>query len=151
MGRNKAVAEFGKVHIAGFLAWFTWVFVHLMYLVEFENRILVLTEWVHNYITRNRGARLITARQAVTGDRLPDFDVAHEDGALAGVGGIGRKRAVDFEFERGLQRRAGFAARNRNRRLRKITWVAMGRPATLAVRVSGKARFSGTVTLSATR
>ena len=60
VGRNKAVADFGKLHIAGFLAWFTWVFVHLMYLVEFENRLLVLTEWVHNYITRNRGARLIT-------------------------------------------------------------------------------------------
>jgi NADH dehydrogenase len=61
IGRNKAVAEFGKLHIAGFPAWFTWVFVHLMYLVEFENRLLVLTEWVYNYITRNRGARLITA------------------------------------------------------------------------------------------
>ena len=60
VGRNRAVEEFGKLHIAGFLAWFTWVFVHLMYLVEFENRLLVLTEWVHNYITRNRGARLIT-------------------------------------------------------------------------------------------
>jgi NADH dehydrogenase len=60
VGRNKAVADFGKLHIAGFLAWFTWVFVHLMYLVEFENRVLVLMEWVHNYITRNRGARLIT-------------------------------------------------------------------------------------------
>jgi NADH dehydrogenase len=60
VGRNKAVAEFGKLHIAGSLAWFTWVFVHLMYLVEFENRVLVLMEWVHNYITRNRGARLIT-------------------------------------------------------------------------------------------
>jgi NADH dehydrogenase len=60
IGRNKAVADFGKLHIAGFLAWFTWVFVHLMYLVEFENRLLVLTEWVYNYITRNRGARLIT-------------------------------------------------------------------------------------------
>jgi NADH dehydrogenase len=60
VGRNKAVADFGKLHIAGFLAWFTWVFVHLMYLVEFENRLLVLTEWVHNYVTRNRGARLIT-------------------------------------------------------------------------------------------
>jgi NADH dehydrogenase len=60
VGRNKAVADFGKVHISGFLAWFTWVFVHLMYLVEFENRLLVLTEWVYNYITRNRGARLIT-------------------------------------------------------------------------------------------
>jgi NADH dehydrogenase len=60
VGRNKAVADFGRIHIAGFFAWFTWVFVHLMYLVEFENRLLVLTEWVHNYITRNRGARLIT-------------------------------------------------------------------------------------------
>ena len=60
IGRNKAVADFGFVHISGFFAWFTWVFVHLMYLVEFENRMLVLTEWVYNYITRNRGARLIT-------------------------------------------------------------------------------------------
>jgi NADH dehydrogenase len=60
IGRNKAVAEFGKVHISGFFAWFTWVFVHLMYLVEFENRLLVFVEWVYNYVTRNRGARLIT-------------------------------------------------------------------------------------------
>jgi NADH dehydrogenase len=60
VGRNKAVAEFGKLHIAGFAAWFTWVFVHLMYLVEFDNRLLVFTEWVYNYFTRNRGARLIT-------------------------------------------------------------------------------------------
>jgi NADH dehydrogenase len=60
VGRNRAVAEFGKLHISGFPAWFTWVFVHLMYLVEFENRLLVFVEWVYNYLTRNRGARLIT-------------------------------------------------------------------------------------------
>ena len=60
IGRNKAVADFGFIHISGFFAWFTWVFVHLMYLVEFDNRLLVLTEWVYNYFTRNRGARLIT-------------------------------------------------------------------------------------------
>jgi len=60
VGRNKAVAEFGKLHVAGFPAWFLWVFVHLMYLVEFENRLLVFVEWVYNYFTRNRGARLIT-------------------------------------------------------------------------------------------
>jgi NADH dehydrogenase len=60
VGRNKAVAQFGRLHIAGFLAWFVWVFVHLMYLVEFENRLLVFVEWVYNYLTRNRGARLIT-------------------------------------------------------------------------------------------
>ena len=60
IGRNRAVAEFGKLHVSGFPAWFTWVFVHLMYLVEFDNRLLVFTEWVYNYFTRNRGARLIT-------------------------------------------------------------------------------------------
>ena len=60
VGPNKAVAQFGRVHIAGFLAWFLWEFVHLMYLVEFENRLLVFVEWVYNYLTRNRGARLIT-------------------------------------------------------------------------------------------
>jgi len=60
IGRNKAVAQFGKLHISGFFAWFVWLFVHLMYLVEFDNRLLVLVEWVYNYITRNRGARLIT-------------------------------------------------------------------------------------------
>ena len=49
-----------RLHIAGFPAWFTWVFVHLMYLVEFDNRLLVFVEWVYNYFTRNRGARLIT-------------------------------------------------------------------------------------------
>ena len=60
VGRNRAVADFGRLHISGFLAWFTWVFVHLMYLVEFENRLLVFVEWVYDYFTRNRGARLIT-------------------------------------------------------------------------------------------
>jgi NADH dehydrogenase len=60
IGRNKAVADFGFMKISGFPAWFLWVFVHLMYLVEFENRLLVFVEWVYNYFTRNRGARLIT-------------------------------------------------------------------------------------------
>ena len=60
IGRNKAVADFGFMRVSGFPAWFLWVFVHLMYLVEFENRLLVFVEWVYNYITHNRGARLIT-------------------------------------------------------------------------------------------
>jgi NADH dehydrogenase len=64
IGRNKAVADFGWLHVAGFPAWFLWVFVHLMYLVEFENRMLVFVEWVYNYVTRNRGARLITNLKA---------------------------------------------------------------------------------------
>jgi NADH dehydrogenase len=60
VGRNRAVADFGVIHVAGFPAWFLWVFVHLMYIVEFENRLLIFVEWVYNYVTRNRGARLIT-------------------------------------------------------------------------------------------
>ena len=60
IGRNIAVAEFGRLHISGFFAWIVWLFVHLMYLVEFDNRLLVLIQWMYNYITRNRGARLIT-------------------------------------------------------------------------------------------
>jgi NADH dehydrogenase len=60
IGRNKAVAEFGRLHVSGPIAWFVWLFVHLMYLVEFDNRLIVLIEWIYDYVTRNRGARLIT-------------------------------------------------------------------------------------------
>jgi NADH dehydrogenase len=60
IGRNQAVADFGRLRIAGFPAWLLWVFVHIMYLVEFDNRVLVLVQWALNYITRKRGARLIT-------------------------------------------------------------------------------------------
>lgn len=60
IGRNQAVAAFGRLHISGPVAWLVWLFVHLMYLVEFDNRLLVLIEWIYDYLTRNRGARLIT-------------------------------------------------------------------------------------------
>jgi NADH:quinone reductase (non-electrogenic) len=61
IGRGAAVADlFGRVRFNGFLAWLAWLFVHLMYIVEFDNRLLVLTQWAWNYFTWNRGARLIT-------------------------------------------------------------------------------------------
>src|ERR1700691_1420852 len=60
IGRNKAVAAFGRLHLSGPIAWFRWCSLHLMYLVEFDNRLLVLVEWIYDYITRKRGARLIT-------------------------------------------------------------------------------------------
>jgi NADH dehydrogenase len=60
IGRAAAVADFGWLRISGFLAWLAWLFVHLMYLIEFGNRILVLMQWAGNYMTRNRSARLIT-------------------------------------------------------------------------------------------
>jgi NADH dehydrogenase len=69
IGRSKAVADLGVAHVSGFVAWVLWLFVHLMYLVGFENRVLVLIQWGWSYVTWNRGARLITGEQ-----RLPDLE-----------------------------------------------------------------------------
>ena len=64
IGRAAAVAQIGKLHFAGLPAWLLWLFVHLLYLVGFQNRIVVLIEWIYDYITYNRGARLITGPPA---------------------------------------------------------------------------------------
>jgi NADH dehydrogenase len=60
IGRNQAVADFGRLRMAGFPAWMVWAFVHILYLIEYDNKILVLVQWAFNYLTRKRGARLIT-------------------------------------------------------------------------------------------
>jgi NADH dehydrogenase len=60
IGRHAAVADLGWARISGRLAWLAWLFIHLINLVEFENRLLVLLQWGWNYFTRNRAARLIT-------------------------------------------------------------------------------------------
>ncbi len=59
IGRNAAVADFGKFQITGFLAWILWVFVHIGYLVGFNNRLLVMIKWAWNYIRRKSTARII--------------------------------------------------------------------------------------------
>ncbi len=71
IGRNKAVAVFGRRWaITGRLAWFLWLFVHIMYLVGFRNRISVLLQWAYAYLTFQRGVRLVTesAPHRATGD-----------------------------------------------------------------------------------
>jgi NADH dehydrogenase len=60
IGRAAAVGEIGPLRISGLLAWLVWLLIHLMYLVEFSNRILVFIHWGFLYLTFNRGARLIT-------------------------------------------------------------------------------------------
>jgi NADH dehydrogenase len=60
IGRSSAVADFGRIRFGGFLAWFLWSAVHVFFLIEYENRVLVATRWLWNYVTRNRGTRLIT-------------------------------------------------------------------------------------------
>jgi len=64
IGRNAAVADLGWLRLSGFLAWLLWLFIHLLYLVQFQNRLLVLAQWMWNYITRNRSALLIPERDA---------------------------------------------------------------------------------------
>ncbi|MBX3062524.1 MAG: NAD(P)/FAD-dependent oxidoreductase [Anaerolineae bacterium] len=66
IGRAAAVAQIGKIHLTGFIGWLGWLFIHLMYIVEFQNRVLILLQWAWNYVTRNRAARLITGRSLPT-------------------------------------------------------------------------------------
>lgn len=60
IGRSAAVGEFRGLRFWGFPAWLAWLFIHLIYLVEFENRLLVLIQWINTYVNRRRGSRLIT-------------------------------------------------------------------------------------------
>jgi NADH dehydrogenase len=64
IGRAAAVVEMGTLHVWGWLAWVMWLTVHITYLIGFDNRLVVMIEWAYNYITRNRGARLITGKPA---------------------------------------------------------------------------------------
>ncbi len=60
IGRSRAVADFGKIHISGYFAWLAWLFIHLLFLIGFRNRFFVMTEWAWAYLTYNHSARLIT-------------------------------------------------------------------------------------------
>jgi NADH dehydrogenase len=60
IGRNKAIVEAGRFKLTGFIAWLAWLFVHIISLIGFRNRLWVLTEWFWAYLTRERSARLIT-------------------------------------------------------------------------------------------
>lgn len=64
IGRHKAIANFGFFTVTGYPAWFVWLFVHIMYLVGFRNRLVVLIQWGYMYLTYRRGVRLITSMEA---------------------------------------------------------------------------------------
>jgi NADH dehydrogenase len=68
IGRASAVADLGWLRLSGLLAWLAWLFIHILYLIEFENRLLVLVQWAYNYVTRNRSARLITGVDPMAGE-----------------------------------------------------------------------------------
>jgi len=60
IGRASAVVDMGWTTMTGYLGWLAWLFIHLVYLIQFQNRVMVLFQWGWNYVTRGRAARLIT-------------------------------------------------------------------------------------------
>jgi len=70
IGRNQAVADIGKLQFGGFMAWLIWMFVHLMSLVGFRNRLVVFLNWVYNYSNFNKASRLIIRRFSVSERRV---------------------------------------------------------------------------------
>jgi NADH dehydrogenase len=60
IGRASAVADIKGIHLSGFVAWATWLVLHLWYLIGFANRLLVLIRWASSFLAHGRGARLIT-------------------------------------------------------------------------------------------
>jgi NADH dehydrogenase len=71
IGRAAAVAQFGTIHISGFIAWLSWLFVHILFLIGFRNRLLVFIQWAWSYVTYERGARLITGSRYLPGWTAP--------------------------------------------------------------------------------
>jgi NADH:ubiquinone reductase (H+-translocating) len=88
IGRHSAVADIGSMQFSGFFAWLIWVFVHIYYLIEFDNKLVVFIQWTWSYFTRKRGARLITGDESlgqVGVDDRGDYFVSSETKAIAKV------------------------------------------------------------------
>lgn len=82
IGRAAAVADFGKIHVSGFLAWLSWLFVHIFFLIGFRNRVIVMIQWAWSYLTYERGARLITGGTHLPGwDEMLKKEQAHQQNA----------------------------------------------------------------------
>jgi NADH:ubiquinone reductase (H+-translocating) len=67
IGRSRAVARIGRLRLSGFVAWVVWLLAHILFLIDFRNRILVLIDWAWSYFTYERGSRLITGRRLDAG------------------------------------------------------------------------------------
>jgi NADH dehydrogenase len=85
IGRGKAVADIWRLHFDGLFAWLTWIFVHILYLIGFRNRIMVLLQWAWSYITYGLGARLITEEYHPDGSHVGSGEGT---GNRAGISGV---------------------------------------------------------------
>ncbi len=95
IGRAAAIAQFGKLHLSGFIAWLSWLFIHIMFLIGFRNRILVMIQWAWSYLTYERGARLITGESRV--GAVPTMEYAERASTSAKVdqnGEVASKRSA---------------------------------------------------------
>jgi NADH dehydrogenase len=72
IGKHKAIADFGSFRLTGWVAWWFWLVVHILYLAGFRNRLSVLLEWGYAYFSNQRGARLITAEQCTDASPVPE-------------------------------------------------------------------------------
>ncbi|HBF34642.1 TPA: FAD-dependent oxidoreductase [Candidatus Sumerlaeota bacterium] len=62
IGRNAAVCFVGKLRMHGFIAWLMWAFVHIHFLIQFQNKLVIMVQWAWSYVTRQRGPRIITGK-----------------------------------------------------------------------------------------
>jgi NADH:ubiquinone reductase (H+-translocating) len=85
IGRAAAVANIFGRHVSGLLAWLAWLFIHLMYIVQFQSRVLVFIQWGFEYLTFSRGARIITGS---TADIIPA-----EAQAVPATAAVARKKS----------------------------------------------------------
>jgi NADH dehydrogenase len=83
IGRAAAVADFGKIRVTGFIAWILWLFVHILFLIGFRNRVLVMLEWSWSYLTYERSARLITGDTHLPGFNLGAQEVSEKPHRVA--------------------------------------------------------------------
>lgn len=75
IGRAAAVVDFGRIHTVGFFAWVLWLTVHLLYLIGFKNRIIVMIEWTYSYLAFKRGSRIIVEAPDTLSHTLPPVDL----------------------------------------------------------------------------
>jgi len=79
IGRSKAIADVKGWHFTGFIAWLMWLFLHVVFLIGFRNRIYVLLEWMWAYLSRERSARLITGNAEELRNALNFLEAEHSD------------------------------------------------------------------------
>jgi NADH dehydrogenase len=92
VGRKSAVASIKSLKLKGFFAWLAWLFVHIIYLIGFRNRLSVLINWFYSYVTYRRGARLITGGRMEAG--APERRQLPREPAEPGCGG-GHRHATE--------------------------------------------------------